>query len=306
MTKKILILGSSGLVGSSLNQYLSTNEEYKIIPSTRKDTDLFKSAEINELLKNSQPDFVINAAAKVGGILFNNTSRVEFLLENLKINMNLLEELIPYKNTKLINLGSSCIYPLNAKNPIKEDAFMDGKLEPTNSPYAIAKITAIELSRNISKQYGNKIINLMPTNLYGPNDRFDDNKSHVIPGLIHKLHKAKISKKPSFSVWGTGKPKREFLYVEDLSRFVNFVIKNNVEDDLINVGSGVEISIKDLAFKIKKIIGYEGKLIFDKSKPDGNPRKLLDNKIIRNLGWSPNTNLDSGLKMTYEWYLNNH
>ena len=306
MTKKVLILGSSGLVGSSLKQYLSTDEEYKIIPSTRKDTDLFKSAEVSKLLKNSQPDFVINAAAKVGGILFNNTSRVEFLLENLKINMNLLEELIPYTNTKLINLGSSCIYPLNAKNPINEDSFMEGKLEPTNSPYAIAKITAIELSRNISKQYGNKIINLMPTNLYGPNDRFDDNKSHVIPGLIHKLHKAKISKEPSFSVWGTGKPKREFLYVEDLSRFVHFVIKNNVDDDLINVGSGVEISIKDLAFKIKKIVGYEGKLVFDKSKPDGNPRKLLDNNKIRNLGWSPITDLDNGLKITYDWYLNNH
>lgn len=303
MSKKILVLGSKGLVGSSLNRYLnSQNFDYEITASTRDDTDLFQPNDVKKLLENTEPDIVINAAAKVGGILYNDTKRVEFLLENLKINMNLLEALIPYKKTKLINLGSSCIYPLNAKNPINENSFMDGKLEPTNSPYAIAKIASIELSKSMKTQYGNNIINLMPTNLYGPNDRFDDEKSHVIPGLIHKIHKAKIADHSHFEVWGTGKPKREFLYVDDLSDFINFVIQNDINQDLLNVGSGNEITIKKLANLIKEIIGFEGELKFDTSKPDGNPRKLLDSSKINKMGWSSRTNLEDGIVKTYEWY----
>lgn len=251
------------------------------------------------------PDVIINAAAKVGGILANNTYRTEFILENLKINLNILESCLGQNNIKIINLGSSCIYPLYADNPISEDSFMKGELEPTNSPYALAKITAIEMGRAMNEQYGHKIINLMPTNLYGPNDNFSEINSHVIPGLIHKMHLAKIRKQADFDVWGTGKPLREFLYVDDLSSAIEFLITNEINIDLINVGSGEEISIIDLANLIKKVVEYDGNINLDTTKPDGNPRKLLDSKKINTFGWKPETLLNEGLKKTYEWYKNN-
>lgn len=219
--------------------------------------------------------------------------------------MNVLESCIPYKNIKIINLGSSCIYPLNAENPITENSFMEGKLEPTNSPYAMAKLTAIELGRSLSQQHGHKVINLMPTNLYGPNDNFDQKYSHVIPGLISRMFEAKNNNLSNFKIWGSGKPLREFLYVKDLSDCIAFIIENNIELDLINVGSGVEVSIKELAIKIQTIIGFEGSLSFDSSKPDGNPRKLLDSSLINDLGWKAETDLMTGLKSTIDWYRNN-
>ena len=227
------------------------------------------------------------------------------MVENLKINLNILESSIPFDEIKIINLGSSCIYPLNAENPIKEDSFMDGKLEPTNSPYAMAKLTSIELGRSISSEYGHKIVNLMPTNLYGPNDNFDEEYSHVIPGLIARMHKAKKTNAKEFKIWGSGIPLREFLYVDDLSNCINFIIQNKIESDLLNVGSGVEISILNLAEKIKTLVGFEGELNFDNSKPDGNPRKLLDSNKINKLGWKASTNLDEGLKKTYSWFQEN-
>ena len=247
---------------------------------------------------------MINAAAKVGGIYANNSKRTEFILENLKINVNILEASIPLNEMYIINLGSSCIYPLNADNPIKEGSVMSGKLEPTNSPYAMAKLTAIEIGEALSSQYGHKVLNLMPTNLYGPFDNFSETESHVIPGLIAKMHKAKVQEDKEFKIWGTGKPLREFLYVEDLSRAIEYLIFNRPVESLLNIGSGVEISIYDLAKKIKNVIEFDGELRFDETKPDGNPRKLLDSSIINNLGWSPKISLENGLKLTYEWYLN--
>tara|TARA_B100001996_G_scaffold248745_1_gene192790 strand:- start:2495 stop:3214 length:720 start_codon:yes stop_codon:yes gene_type:complete len=235
----------------------------------------------------------------------NNTYRTEFIIENLKINLNILESCINYKDIKILNLGSSCIYPLNAENPISEDSFMKGELEPTNSPYAMAKISAIEIGRSMSLQYGHDILNLMPTNLYGPNDNFSENDSHVIPGLIHRMHQAKVNEDKKFKIWGSGKPLREFLYVDDLANAIEFLILENIQDDLLNIGSGEEISIKDLAIKISKIIEYKGEVEFDNSKPDGNPRKLLDSSKINKIGWSNKVNLEDGLRKTYSWYLDN-
>ena len=303
---KVLILGSNGLVGTSVKSILGRNPNIKeLICATRNDADLFDFEETKELIENSKPDIMINAAAKVGGIYANNSKRTEFILENLKINVNILEASIPFPEMYIINLGSSCIYPLEADNPIKEDSVMSGRLEPTNSPYAMAKLTAIEIGEAISSQYGHKVLNLMPTNLYGPFDNFSENDSHVIPGLIAKMHKAKEQKAEEFKIWGTGKPLREFLYVDDLSRAIEYLIFNKPKESLLNIGSGDEITIYDLAIKIKEVVEFEGQLSFDSTKPDGNPRKLLDSRTINELGWSSEVDLDSGLILTYKWYLNN-
>ena len=303
---KVLILGSNGLVGTSVKNVLEKNPNIKeLICATRNDADLFNFEETKELIENSKPDIMINAAAKVGGIYANNSKRTEFILENLKINVNILEASIPFSNMYIINLGSSCIYPLEAENPIKEESVMSGRLEPTNSPYAMAKLTAIEIGDALSNQYGHKVLNLMPTNLYGPFDNFSENDSHVIPGLIAKMHKAKEQKAKEFKIWGTGKPLREFLYVDDLSKAIEYLIFNKPEESLLNIGSGIEITIYDLAKKIKEVVEFEGQLKFDSTKPDGNPRKLLDSSTINKLGWSPEINLDNGLRLTYKWYLNN-
>ena len=303
---KVLILGSNGLVGTSVKNVLERNPNIKeLICATRNDADLFNFDETKELIENSKPDIMINAAAKVGGIYANSSKRTEFILENLKINVNILEASIPFPDMYIINLGSSCIYPLEAENPIKEESVMSGRLEPTNSPYAMAKLTAIEIGDALSSQYGHKVLNLMPTNLYGPFDNFSENDSHVIPGLIGKMHKAKEQKAEEFKIWGTGKPLREFLYVDDLSRAIEYLIFNKPEESLLNIGSGIEITIYDLAKKIKEVVEFEGQLKFDSTKPDGNPRKLLDSSTINKLGWSPEINLDNGLRLTYKWYLNN-
>ena len=292
-------------MGSSLSKHLGNNNNLEVIKSSREDTNLFNYKSTKKLISESSPDIIVNAAAKVGGIYANNTKRTEFLLENLKININILESCIDQPSIKIINLGSSCIYPLHAKNPINEDEYMNGALEPTNSPYAMAKLTSIELGRSLKIQYGHKIVNLMPTNLYGPNDNFSKENSHVIPGLISRMHDAKINNKEVFKIWGTGKPLREFLFVNDLSDAINFIITNDIENDLINIGSGEEISINDLATKISKTLNFSGELMFDDSKPDGNPRKLLDSTLINSLGWKSRTSLDEGLNQTYEWFINN-
>ena len=305
VNKNILILGSNGLVGSSCKRILEANPSYNIVSSTRKDTDLFNLGDTKKLIKTVDPDILIIAAARVGGIHANNTNRVEFLLENLKINMNILESCIDNNSIKIINLGSSCIYPLNASNPINEDAIMTGILEPTNSPYAMAKLTAIEMGRSLSSQYGHSVINLMPTNLYGPNDNFSEMDSHVIPALIHRMHIAKEQKHNKFLIWGTGKPLREFLYVDDLANCINEVIEQDIKEDLLNVGSGEEVSILQLSEIIKEVVGYEGVLSFDSSKPDGNPRKLLDSKLINSYGWKPEISLQKGIENTYSWYKEN-
>ena len=303
---KILILGSNGLVGTSLTKILSNDKEnFEIVSANRDVCDLLNFQNTKDYIDDISPHLIINCAAKVGGIYANSTYRSQFLIENLKINVNLLESIIEKPEIKVINLGSSCIYPLEAENPIKEDSIMSGNLEPTNSPYAMAKLTAIELGNSLAKQYGHKILNLMPTNLYGPNDNFSEMDSHVIPGLICRMHNSKISNDTSFSVWGTGTPKREFLFVDDLSNAIKFLIENGIDEGIYNIGSGSEISIADLVTVLAKVINYDGKIEFDTKYPDGNPRKAIDSSKINNLGWKPDIDIKNGLNITYDWYINN-
>ena len=304
--KKVIIFGSNGLVGKSLNRILSVSDKVsEIIPSTRQDTDLFSIEQTKNTIEKNNPDIVINAAAKVGGIYANDTKRTDFIIENLKINLNILEACIPNNKIKIINLGSSCIYPLEAENPIKESSLLTGKLEPTNSAYAIAKIAGIEIGSSMNKQYGHSVINLMPTNLYGPDDNFSEKDSHVIPGLIYRMYNAKINEEDKFSIWGSGKPLREFLYVDDLSHAVEHLIDKDNSEELLNIGSGEEVSIDYLAKLIKQIISYDGDLTYDLKMPDGNPRKLIDSSKIRSLGWKPKTNLEKGIELSYESFLKN-
>ena len=304
--KKVIIFGSNGLVGKSLNRILSVSDKVsEIIPSTRQDTDLFSIEQTKNTIEKNNPDIVINAAAKVGGIYANDTKRTDFIIENLKINLNILEACIPNNKIKIINLGSSCIYPLEAENPIKESSLLTGKLEPTNSAYAIAKIAGIEIGSSMNKQYGHSVINLMPTNLYGPDDNFSEKDSHVIPGLIYRMYNAKINGEDKFSIWGSGKPLREFLYVDDLSHAVEHLIDKDIREELLNIGSGDEVSIDYLAKLIKQIISYDGDLTYDLKMPDGNPRKLIDSSKIRSLGWKPKTNLEKGIELSYESFLKN-
>ena len=303
--KKVLLFGSNGLVGSSVKELFEKDKNVELIAATRDDADLFNYDSTKNIIEDNKPNIIINSAAKVGGIYANNKYRTTFLLDNLKININILEACINFPNIKIINLGSSCIYPLDAPTPIKESSLLDGKLEETNSPYAIAKIAGIELGRSLHSQFGHEVINLMPTNLYGPRDNFSDLNSHVIPGLIQRIHNAKIEKNKNVEIWGSGKPLREFLYVNDLADAIKFIINNNVRNELINIGSGEEITIKDLANLICEVIGYNGSLLFDSSMPDGNPRKLLDSSKINSLGWKAKTKLKNGLEKTYKWYLEN-
>jgi GDP-L-fucose synthase len=304
--ERVLVLGSNGLVGKTVTNKLNNSTKIsKVYASTRSDANLFLFDDTYRLIKETSPNIIINAAAKVGGIQANNTQRTDFILENLKINMNLLESIKDFPDIKIINLGSSCIYPLDADNPIVEDSFLQGKLEPTNAPYAMAKITAIEIGRAISHEYGNNILNLMPTNLYGPFDHFNNEDSHVIPGLFYRMNNALENKQEAFKLWGTGTPLREFLYSEDLADAIEFLLDKEVTTDLINIGSNEEISIKDLAYMIKDLLGYEGEIIFDDTKPDGNPRKLLDSSLINSLGWKSSTSLEEGLLKTYNWFKDN-
>jgi len=303
----ILVFGSNGLVGSSVVRKFNLDKNrFNVIESTRKDTDLFSLDETKDKIMKSKPDLVIIEAAKVGCIYSNNTQRFNFIIENLKISMNIYESLKEFPEIKIVNIGSSCIYPLNAENPIKEESIMTGKLEPTNSPYAMAKLTSLEIANTMKEQYGHKILNLMPTNLYGPNDRFEELNSHVIPSLIYKMHQAKINGTNNLEIWGSGEPLREFLHVDDLSDAIAFLINVDVEHSLLNIGSGETVSIKELAKKIKKIVRFDGDLIFNTKFPDGNPSKLLDSSKINNFGWTSNISLEDGLQNTYEWFKSNY
>lgn len=301
---KILIFGGNGMVGSSLTKILKNNNNFeRVVSSSRKDTNLFSYDSTLQKIEYEKPDVIVNCAAKVGGIVANNSLPTEFIIENLKINLNILEVLKKYNAIRFINLGSSCIYPLGAKIPITEDQIMTGKLEPTNSPYAMAKLSAIEIGNSLSRQYGNKVLNLMPTNLYGPNDNFSEDSSHVIPGLISKFHNAKINNKKSVSVWGSGKPLREFLHVDDLSAAIEFLVLNDIFEGIYNVGSNHEVSIKELAELIKKTTDFKGFIDYDEKYPDGNPRKLIDSSKILQLGWLPKVSLEKGLLDTYKWFV---
>ncbi len=302
----ILIFGSNGLVGSSLvRKFQLQHKEINLITSTRNDTDLFSLEQTKKKINDSKPDIVIIAAAKVGGIYANNTQRFNFIIDNLKISMNVFESLVEYNDTKIINIGSSCIYPLSADNPINENSLMSGKLEPTNSPYSMAKLSSREISRTMRDQFGHKILNLMPTNLYGPNDKFEEFNSHVIPGLIFKMHRAKINKSKEVEIWGSGKPLREFMHVDDLSSAIEFLIRNEISNDILNVGSNEVVSIKELSKLIQKVVGFKGNLVFNQEYPDGNPKKLLDSTQINNLGWKSSISLEDGISNTYSWYVDN-
>jgi len=299
------------MVGSAiLNNFRSAGYE-NIVTRGREDVDLTVQSEVEQFFKNEKPEIVIIAAAKVGGILANNTFRADFIYKNLMIEANIIHGAYKYGSEKLLFLGSSCIYPKYARQPIKEEELLEGKLEYTNEPYAIAKIAGIKLCESYYRQYGSNFLSVMPCNLYGPNDNFDLNSSHVLPALIRKFHEAK-NEGEKVTIWGTGKPEREFLYVDDLAAAVRFVIENIDAEQLypegishLNIGSGKDVTINELQKIIAHITGFYGEVEFDSSKPDGTPKKLLDVSRINNLGWQATTDLNSGIKKTYDWYLQN-
>ncbi len=297
---KIYVAGHRGMVGSAIVRKLETLGFSDIITRTSSELDLRDQAAVNAFMEEVKPDYVFVAAAKVGGIHANNTYRAEFLYDNLIIEANLINAAHNAGVTKLMFLGSSCIYPKMAPQPLKEDYLLTGLLEPTNEPYAIAKIAGIKLCETYREQYGDDFVSVMPTNLYGPNDNYDLNNSHVLPALLRKFHEAKMEGKPSVEIWGTGSPLREFLHVDDLADACIYLMDNFSDKGLVNIGWGEDISIKDLALMIKDIVGYEGELTFDSSKPDGTPRKLLDVTKLNNLGWKPSIPLREGISSVYE------
>lgn len=310
--KKIYIAGHNGMVGSAIMRALKKNSYENLITKSFSELDLRRQFDVEKFFLQEKPEVVIVAAAKVGGILANNTYRAEFIYDNLMIEANLIHTSYLNKVEKLIFLGSSCIYPKFAPQPLKEEYLLSGYLEYTNEPYAIAKIAGIKLCENYHRQYGCNFISVMPTNLYGPNDNFDLQTSHVLPALIRKFHEAKIHNAKTVTIWGSGKPLREFLFVDDLAESILFMMEKVEALDLynlgithLNIGTGKDISISELASLIAKIVGYDGKIEHDTSKPDGTPRKLMDVSRINSLGWKYKTELEDGIENTYNWFLNN-
>jgi GDP-L-fucose synthase len=310
--KKIYIAGHTGMVGSAINRNLKGNGYTNIMTADYPGLDLMRQEQVEKYFADNKPEIVIVAAAKVGGILANNTYRAQFIYENLMIESNIINSAHQNGVEKLIFLGSSCIYPKMAKQPMSEDELLSGKLEYTNEPYAIAKIAGIKLCESYYKQYGSNFFSVMPTNLYGPFDNFDLRSSHVLPALIRKFHDAKIKNLPEVEVWGTGTPKREFLYVEDLADAVIYLMETVNAVDLyekglthINIGTGEDLTIRELAETVKEVIEFQGSLKFDSSKPDGTPRKLLDVTLLNKLGWKYSTSLKEGVSKAYKWYQDN-
>jgi len=297
------VAGHKGLIGSAIVRRLNKLSYENVITRTRKALDLSDSKKVERFLSNERPEYIILAAAKVGGIHANSTYPADFIYENLAIQNNIIELAHKIKVKKLLFLTSSCVYPKFCKQPIKEDYLMTGIIEPTNEPYAVAKLAGIKMCQAYNKQYGTNFISVVPANVYGINDHFNEN-GHVVAALIEKFFQAKKNNSKSVSIWGTGKPKREFFFVDDLADACIFLLKNYNQANLINVGTGKETSIIQLARRIKKVSGFHGELVFDKLKPDGNPRRILDNSKISAMGWEAQTNLDKGLKITWEWYKN--
>ena len=300
---KIFVAGHNGLVGSAIVRTLQSRGYTNLVTCSSKQLDLREQAAVEDFFATERPDYVFLAAAKVGGIQANNVYRGEFLYDNLMIEANVIHSAYRHQVRKLLFLGSSCIYPKLAPQPMREDALLSGFLEPTNEPYAIAKIAGLKLCENYCRQYGVNFISAMPTNLYGINDNFDLANSHVLPALMRKFHDAKVTSAPTVTVWGTGEPLREFLYVDDLADALLFLMDNYDHSEFINVGTGEEISIKELALTIQAVVGFEGELVFDTSKPDGTPRKLMDVSRLQELGWHAQTDLKTGIEHTYAWYL---
>jgi len=296
---KIYIAGHTGMVGSAIVRKLQQEGYTNIVVRTSKELDLTHQQSVIDFFKEEQPAYVFLAAAKVGGIEANNTYRGQFLYENLQIQSNVIHQSYKHSVKKLLFLASSCIYPKLAPQPIKESYLLTGELEPTNEPYAIAKIAGIKLCENYNRQYGCNFISVMPTNLYGPNDSYELNNSHVLPALLRKFHEAKINKQATVEVWGTGAPKREFLHVDDLATACYHVMQTYEGTISVNVGTGNDLSIKELAELIKNIVGYTGTINWNTTKPDGTPRKLLDVSLIHSLGWQHTIELEEGIKEVY-------
>lgn len=300
---KVFVAGGNGLVGSAVIRQLRQRGVERIDAPRSSELDLRNREAVFSHLQKSQPDVVIDAAARVGGIHANNTYPAEFLSDNLQIQVNLMDAAAANNVPKFVFLGSSCIYPKFAPQPIPEDSLLTGDLEPTNSAYAIAKIAGIEQIKSHRRQYHRAWISAMPTNIYGPFDNFHPEDSHVVPALIRRIHEAKRDRSPTVTIWGSGTPLREFLYVDDLARAIVYLLEHYDSDDIINVGSGEEVSIRELAETIVEVVDYPGKLVFDTTKPDGTPRKFLDNSRIEALGWKAQVSLRDGLAETYRWFL---
>ena len=302
----IFVAGHRGMVGSAIHEKLLDEGFQRVIGRTRAELDLLDRAAVRTFFEMQKPSIVIDAAAKVGGIMANYEQPVEFLLQNLTIQNNLIEAAADHGTRKLLFLGSSCIYPKMAPQPIREDALLTGPLEPTNDAYALAKIAGIKLCQSYARQYGKNFISGMPTNLYGPRDNYDLRNSHVLPAFIRKVHEAKQSGAKSITVWGTGTPRREFLHTRDLADACLFLLEHYDEPDLVNIGCGEDVTIRELAETVCDVLGFDGTLEFDASKPDGTPRKLLDISKIKALGWSPKISLREGIADAYRWFVEHH
>jgi GDP-L-fucose synthase len=301
----IYVAGHTGMVGSAVWRALESKGYSNLIGKTSTELDLRNQQAVTDFYKKEQPGAVIDAAAKVGGILANNDFPYQFLMENMQIQNNLIDGAFKSGIKKFIFLGSSCIYPKFAPQPLKEEYLLTDSLEPTNEWYAIAKITGIKACQSIRKQFNKDYVSLMPTNLYGPFDNFDLQSSHVLPAMLRKFHEAKINKHSQVNLWGSGTPMREFLFVDDMAEAVVYALENNLPEHLYNIGTGKDITIKDLAKTIQKVTGHAGDIIWDSSKPDGTPRKLMDISKMKNIGWEYSTDLEDGIQKTYQWFLEN-
>ena len=304
-TDKIYVAGHRGLVGSAIVRSLKAKGYENIIGRTHKELDLTNQAAVVEFFEQEKPDVVVLAAAKVGGINANQTMPAEFAYENMQIQCNVIKACHDYKVKKLLFLGSTCIYPKMAPQPIPEDALLTGPLEVTNEAYAIAKIAGLEMCRFFKKQYGDDFISCMPTNLYGPHDNYDLSGSHVMPAMIRKFHEAKVNGASSVELWGTGTPLREFLYVDDMADACVFLLENYNGEQHVNIGTGKEVSIKELAETVQKVVGFEGDIIWNKDMPDGTPRKLTDVTKLHGLGWKHKVDLEEGVQLAYDWFREN-
>jgi GDP-L-fucose synthase len=302
---KIFVAGHRGMVGSAIVRRLQQADFVNILTRTRQELDLMDRASVRSFFEAERPDYVVDAAARVGGIAANFEKPVEFLIENLTIQNNVIQAAADFGVTKLLFLGSSCIYPKMAPQPLTEDALLTGPLEPTNDAYAIAKIAGIKLCQAYAREYGKNFISGMPTNLYGPNDNFDLHTSHVLPALIRKVHEAKQDGAKEVSVWGSGTPRREFLHVDDLADACFFLLENYDSPEIVNIGCGEDVSIEELAETVCEVLGFQGSLVFDTSKPDGTPRKLMNVGKLLALGWKPRIGLKEGIRDAYEWFLKN-
>lgn len=304
-TDRIFLAGHDGLVGSAIHRRLQQEGYQRIITTSFKELDLRRQEATEDFFAGDRPDYVFLAAAKVGGIVANNTYPGEFIYDNLMIEANIIAAAQQTGTKKLLFLGSSCIYPKFAPQPMTEDCLLTGVLEPTNEPYAIAKIAGIKMCQAYRRQYGSNFISVMPTNLYGPGDNFDLETSHVVPAMLRKFHEAKTRGDRTVTLWGTGAPRREFLHVDDLADACVFLMKRYDEPEIINIGVGKDVSIRELAAMIQKIVDFKGEIIWDATKPDGTPRKLLDVDRLSRLGWQASISLEEGLEQTYRWYCEN-